>query len=794
MPDSRPTSVESFVDHPQFGRLYKTNDFGRLLPDGSIIILSGREGTNMQGQATALDEIDRVLISSDLVENSVSMAMDEAETLSKQLASIWIPSAKARESFRSKRYDLLTEDLVRMMSSRLPPTKIPSLLVPMEQLPLNESQRTDFKRIRQKIEQTMADEVKRFSRASTAEQSKDDLTDVEKIIASALSAVTGVDEQNICKETSFFRLGMDSLSAISLSRKLQESGCGRLAVSTILQHSSISQLGAYVAPLANEHSTASTACSIPSNFEFPDTFIEEVKNEYNIGIANIQGIYPCTPLQEAMLAAHADVELAYFNHLLFRVKVDDRTMKAAWLKMLSRHDVLRTCFRSTNQKKFAYAQIVLSKADLPWSSVNTADDLRHNIEKRKSVFESQSPVNGKLPYSLTMFTDTTVDEKHLLLSIHHALYDAEGISQLLNELQNVLAGQELPEVTPFHRFINYMFSHSPDTSDQFWDRYLSGAAPILLSKSGSPRQPVEQLGQINCHLDHSLKNFRKQCKELSATALNVIHTAWARLLALCTGSSDVCFGNVFSCRTIPLLGVERIVGPCFNTLPMRVRFPPTATSAEIVKLSQKHNADILPHQLSSLRRIQSRALSGRSPLFDTLVVLQTRNTGLDGRYWELLEDKGSMGFPLVCEVVPDEAHDRLSITIHFQKSHVTLSAAKQLTQDFVALLQHTLQYPLAQALDEKPIETHIPQLFEDIQAKPRGSYQTSSKPPKPHEWSHEEEIVRDILCRFSEFDPKAVLPDTTIFHLGLDSINSVQISGELRRVGYMVSSGDILEV
>jgi aryl carrier-like protein len=36
--------------------------------------------------------------------------------------------------------------------------------------------------------------------------------------------------------------------------------------------------------------------------------------------------------------------------------------------------------------------------------------------------------------------------------------------------------------------------------------------------------------------------------------------------------------------------------------------------------------------------------------------------------------------------------------------------------------------------------------------------------------------------------------DTTIFQLGLDSINAVQISAKLRGLGYKVSSGEILEV
>jgi hypothetical protein len=185
---------------------------------------------------------------------------------------------------------------------------------------------------------------------------------------------------------------------------------------------------------------------------------------------------------------------------------------------------------------------------------------------RKSDFEHQSPVDGNLPYSLTVFEDSITHDTHLLLSIHHALYDGEGIAQLLHELQVSLAGERLPEATPFHHFIEYMISVNSDVSDKFWDRYLSDVSPTLLSASkeplanGSVTQTASQ--QIHVELSHSLASFKRQCMDLSVTPLNVFHTAWARLLALHSGATDICFGNVFSCRTVPLESADRIVGPC----------------------------------------------------------------------------------------------------------------------------------------------------------------------------------------------------------------------------------------
>ena len=762
-----------------------------MLPDGTVSLLPKQGQAGPKSQYLALDEVDRVLISSELVADSVSMVLRNPITNQQQLAATWVPSEQVKVSNAGK-LDSITKNLLEDLDKQLPSSLVPALLIPVDEIPMNESYKIDHARIRREIEHMDIEKLKSFSFEVGADD-HDDLTDVEKTIAGALSTVTGVDPQNIRKHTSFYKLGLDSLSAISFSRQLQDSGLGRLAVSTILRHSSVAQLATAVPPLTNGHQTEPPASQEKPKADLGEAFLE-VKSELQAENKSVQGVYPCTPLQEAMLAAESDVTSAYFNHLLLRVSANIEALKTAWTQMQQRHDILRTCFRPTNDKQFAYAQVVLDTASLPWSCVESTLGLDQAVEERKSDFEGRSPVDGKLPYSLTIFTDSRIHETHLLLSIHHALYDGEGISQLLHEVQLVLAGQQLPEVVPFHRFIEYMVSASSDTSDKFWDRYISGISPSLLSVAENPTSTTQSAShQIHANLQGSLTSFKKQCKELSVTPLNVLHAAWARLLALHSNASDVCFGNVFSCRTIPLEGADRIVGPCFNTLPMRVKLSATSTNADVLKLSQKHNSEILPHQLSPLRRIQRRTLNGGTQLFDTLVILQSSDTELDSSYWELLQDEGNMGFPLICEAVPDEAHDALRICFHFQTSHLTPDVAANLAQSFMALVEHTVQFPAAQASDKRSIGTEIPQLFDKKQSQEtRQVSLANAEPSRP--WSYQEEALREILCKFSGVDSEAVHLHTTIFQLGLDSINAVQVSGKLRRLGYKISAGDILEV
>ncbi|KAJ5918982.1 hypothetical protein N7466_009925 [Penicillium verhagenii] len=789
-----------FFEHPKFGRFYRSGDHGRLLPDGSILVIPQRGQTVLSNQSIVFEEIDSAMNSLDVVEDAVSMIFRSPLTNQQQLITTWSPSEHVKELPDSGNLALITKDIFEALSKKLPMAAVPSLLVPMDKLPMTESYKTDYSKIEEEIKAMSPERLGTFSR-NGVDDSDADFTDNEKAIAAALSAVIGVDQRSIGRNTSFYKLGLDSLSAIAFSRKLQDLGYERIAVSKILRHSSVAQLVTVLPGMTNGHRPSLPSLQNDTTFTFNDNFIVEIKNDFQNENASVQSIHPCTPLQEAMLAAESDTNPAYFNHILLRVNTDLKDLESAWNLMLHRHNILRTCFIPTNDKVYAFAQVVLDNAALPWFYIETSShELTEEIVKRKSVFELQSPINGKLPYSLTIFTDSSTHDNHLLLSIHHALYDGEAIGQLLQEIQLALAGQVLPKTTPFHTFIEYMVSASPNGSHEFWDRYLAGVAPTLLPIAERNQELIDSSAseQIYLNLSTSLDTFKQECKELSVAPLNVFHTAWARLLALCSGSSDVCFGNVFGCRTIPLDDVESIIGPCFNTLPMRVKLSPTSTNANVMRLFQEHNNDIMPHQLDSLRTIQKRTLGGGSQLFNTLVILQQSKTELDPCYWELLQDEGNMGFPLICEIVPDDKQNNISVCLHFNTAFLTANVATSLAQGFLALVEHTVQFPSAQASDKGSIGASIAQIFETRQdwkeVRKHTSFQSSSKKTQmTRPWSAQEETLRIIVCDFAGIDKEVVTLHTTIFQLGLDSIHAVQISGKLRKLGYKISAGDILE-
>lgn len=73
-----------------------------------------------------------------------------------------------------------------------------------------------------------------------------------------------------------------------------------------------------------------------------------------------------------------------------------------------------------------------------------------------------------------------------------------------------------------------------------------------------------------------------------ATAIKV---AWATVLQEWTGSSDVVFGQLTAARSLLLPGIEEFLGPCVNTIPVRVqRTLKSDTTHELLRAVQSQHA------------------------------------------------------------------------------------------------------------------------------------------------------------------------------------------------------------
>jgi non-ribosomal peptide synthetase component F len=87
------------------------------------------------------------------------------------------------------------------------------------------------------------------------------------------------------------------------------------------------------------------------------------------------------------------------------------------------------------------------------------------------------------------------------------------------------------------------------------------------------------------------------------TAATVIKSVWALTLARLTARSDVVFGHTISGRNCAIPGVETLIGPCMNVIPVRIQFRENWTVLELLRQVQDQQVVNMPFEALGFREI-----------------------------------------------------------------------------------------------------------------------------------------------------------------------------------------------
>ncbi|KLJ10032.1 hypothetical protein EMPG_14550 [Blastomyces silverae] len=791
-----------FIDHPQYGKVYRSGDFGRMLPDGSLAFTGRRDDqVKLRGQRIELGEINRVLLEDREIVDCTTFIIADALNEQQQLICFWVPAAHHGEKFAALKNRSKILKLFDHLSARLPEYMIPSMLIPIRAIPMTTSGKIDKTELLKHFRTLDPETLHLSSSVAEAFSDKRKFSDTETRIAEAVAKVTLTPQADIALHTSFYSLGLNSISAISLSKHLQLSGFGRIDVSVIMKYNTLYRLSRNIGEGSVQLAKKKSLPNIRALFS--DVFVDQVRKDVECLGSQIRKILPCTPLQEAMLMqTSSDNSTAYYNHLLFEVK-DVKKLRNAWDSMVRRHDILRSYFTFTDHSRFTFAQIILDSIDPPWNEISTTiKGLDDQIdEQKRKLMQGEGNI---LPYSLTMLRIAESGDSLFLFLIHHALYDGEAMAQLLEEVELVASGASLPSIVPFDLYLEQMVGMDIEETDRFWQPLLSNFSPShLLDPHHRPNRSRSKVFRtVENDFDTPLSKVMEACRGVSVTLLTAVQAAWSKLLLSYTQKPDICFGNVFSCRSIPVDGAERIVGPCFNTLPIRIKANSNTMNVDLARNLQQYNASVMPYQLTSLRRLQSTFGHNNSQLFDTMVLLQKSPRPLNDKIWKLVEEKGDMDFPLVCEIVPNNELDTLRVILYYDDAQFGLEDMNIILRSFTAALQNMLLYPSGRAMDSNILQPGLPSFVYELRQRLTQAEREVEMPGYVEDEEHSSSFdaespqirrVQEVLSSLSNIKHKYIKHHTTIFQLGLDSINAVQISARFKALGYDITVNDVLE-
>lgn len=648
-----------FIQHPKYGRLYRSGDVGRMLADGSLLIV-GRidDQVKLRGQRIELGEINAAVATTGAVSKCVTLLVNNGNSL--QLACYYVPFSgngdKLQELGTSWDVAERNRTLYDALRSRLPSYMIPSYLIPIPTVPMTSSGKVDKAKLKQLFSELRHGDLQGCSADAESGDDGGQWSAEEEGVAAVLAEVLDVPLPDIGRWTPLTSLGLDSISAISVAKALHRRVSRKVPISQILRNNSVARLGALLSVPKDDQAVSEEV----QGKILPPELLEVVGQQLHIRGLGFEQLLPCTPLQEAMLASSSGSS-TYLNRMLLRLNVDVIKMKKCWAAMFERHGILRTCFFSTNNRDHALVQVVLKHWEPEWLSFSTDTSSSLDEAINRHAVTLPDAINSGVP-SVSLATIQDGDFLYLSMICHHAYYDGVAISRLLEEVESLASGIELPTAPSYEPFLRAM-SKLPGSTDTFWKGHLDGFKPKTLPRS--PEVASGGRGLLAQHLAVPYSDIRARLKVLNVTLLSLVQASWANLLHIILQSDDVCFGNVVNGRIQDVERLEELVAPCFNTIPLRVNFQEKKHNLSVMKTLQSLNLEILQYQFTPLRRIQSLCSSTGSRIFDTLLLLQQAPRPLDGSLWALERDEGDMDIPLVCEITPFPDVDNMEVKIHF---------------------------------------------------------------------------------------------------------------------------------
>ncbi|PTB65549.1 non-ribosomal peptide synthetase, siderophore synthesis [Trichoderma citrinoviride] len=778
MPD---LTAEKFISHPDYGLIYRSGDMGRMLPDKSLLIL-GRidDQLKLKGQRIEAGEVNSVITSHSSVHAAVTTLVRRDDEAAHQLASFYtFPQGPTDEGFKTVTPDAETHrSLFAALLSRLPSYMIPSYLIPVSRIPLTSSGKVDRRKLQSCFENLPQEYLESVSSTITGQDDAEWNTE-ETRIAEVIARSLGVSRSDIGRWTPFATIGLDSISAIGVSRSLSTELEHRVPISAILQNSSIAQLARFL-----QERPASGGQQKGASF-FSDSFVNQVRESFQHEPYSVAEILPCSPLQEAMLSQGQG---SYYNRSLLRLHVPVDEMRGYWDEMTRRHAILRTCFVTSDSMKYPIAQVVLENWTNPWKEFTSSTTLLDEV-LREHLSGLPDPLDTKIP-PLSFAIIRQEESTFLSLICHHALYDGVAMENLWREVEALAHGQSLLQPVPYSSFLREALS-LPDDTEMYWRDHFRGYEPVKLFTQPSRSQIIQCTYRES--MDVSYGEVKARLRSLGVSLLSLCQAAWVDAISVCSDTTDVCFGLVMSGRTLDIEGIDRLVAPCFNTIPIRQDVSTASRNIDLAKSFQRLNSDVQRYQFSPLRLVQKLVTKEGRRLFDTLLLLQSPLQDMDAEIWTLEEDEGEMDIPVVCEIVPHTGLDSLAVNMHYDKSVVSEDVASVLADVFKYFFRAILYHPSSALPDRSHLQPAQLSTFSAIAVERHAATPLEMLPQNDAEWTGPQKKIRQVLATLSKVQIQRIHPDTSIFQLGLDSINAVQVASMLRREGFEVSASDVIE-
>jgi amino acid adenylation domain-containing protein/thioester reductase-like protein len=633
-------------------RMYKTGDLGRWRADGTIDYLGRNDSqVKIRGFRMELGEIEAELAKLPQVAE-VAVVAHQENAGEQRLVAYIVPVSTD---------EIDTGTLRSELKSFLPDYMIPSAFVVLPAFPRTPSGKLDRNAL-------PAPDISSF----TTRDYEAPRPGIEEMIAGIWQSLLRVDR--IGRHDNFFELGGHSLLIVRMLERLRAEGKS-VSIRCVFERPTIidlasslgaeSQGSAAIPPnLIPAESSTITPEMLPL-VQLTQSEIDRIVATVPGGAANVQDIYPLTPLQEGLVfhslldEEHGDT---YVLTMLLSVSsriVFDK-MVGGLRATIDRHDILRTSIVSEQLKcpvQVVHRRAVLSVEEgLLDTTIDAMPQLREKMLPEKHRIHLHRAPLMRLQY----FQDSRSDQCFVLLYLHHTISDHVTLDLITDEVRAHMegSGQVLEPSVPYRNHVAQALAYAKSENPAaFFSRKLSGidepTAPFEITDiqgaDSSIKEAYEDLPPDVAH------RIRVQSRRLGISNATLFHAAWALVVARTSARNDVVFGTLLSGRMQSSPGAHQALGLFINTLPLRLRLA-DVTAKLLVEQTQRELLDLLVHEQAPLSVAQrSSGIQGSVPLFTSL--FNYRHSSPDSEsQWpatsgvRILESREGTNYPIVLSV------------------------------------------------------------------------------------------------------------------------------------------------
>ncbi len=404
---------------------------------------------------------------------------------------------------------------------------------------------------------------------------------IRDVVAALIAGELGQQPEDLDDEVSLLTLGLDSLAAVDLVRKLERQLGRELPATLLFEHPSIAQLSAHLASSPAAPAPAHGADPGPD----PHAATTPTPTTGTRPPRQLSEPFALTPVQLAFHTngrLHPDVAAYAYLRQTVSGALDQRVLARSLAVLERRHPMLRLRITAGGAGPRQWIQPV---TDHDWPEWFTTRELTGRLEpvedelcNRVVDLAEEGPVRAVL-------VEESPQRSSLLIVLHHAAADGASLHLLCAELWQVysaLARQQPPELAPLtSTFRDYTELLEEQRSSQdfagdlgYWTEWLGSLPPagVLPYDADPHRAPAPPLIAHQFDIDAGLtRALRERAVSLDVSLFHLVLSGFLRALAGWTDDPQVTVNVARAGREARLADLTRMVGCFADTLPISLR-------------------------------------------------------------------------------------------------------------------------------------------------------------------------------------------------------------------------------